>query len=307
MFGFCALLLILCSICLPGSRSGTALAAVLLVAVGVAAGWRLLGRGNPFRKHRILSSVVCLSIVLALGATLGLTWPSLTGEWQRAKQEWEEARELGRLNPRFYVARDTLDLVLDRPWFGWGAGSYVAVFPVYQGDYDRDAQGRPTALWDEAHCDWLQFPAEYGLVGLALLVATAALTAARVLPATKNHLTRSQESGVRSQELDQRSSTKHQASRSKNSAARSFWALTGCALLAIYALGDFPFQNPAVLLLWTVMLVTAGCSATSQTAEGSRQTTEAHGRRMTDGRRPTNPRRAERVSTNFSDSCVSDV
>jgi O-antigen ligase len=138
-----------------------------------------------------------------------------------------ETEAQGHWNLRVSTIRDTLPLVLARPWFGWGAGSFGAVFPIYQGDYGRNAKGEITSRWNQAHCDWLQIPAEFGLAGLALFVTSAGLAARRAILA---------------------------------GGPRTRWVLLGCGMVAADALADFPFQNPAVLLLWTVMLVTAGCA-----------------------------------------------
>ena len=118
-----------------------------------------------------------------------------------------------------------------RPWYGWGAGSYVAVFPIFQGNYDRDPKGRIEHPYNRAHCDWLQVAAEFGLVGLAFFVVTIGFALRRIF---------------------------------RVGGTRSAWALLGCGMVAIYAFGDFPFQNPAVLLLWTTMIVAAGCGGRKQ-------------------------------------------
>jgi O-antigen ligase len=59
-------------------------------------------------------------------------------------------------------------MALDRPWTGWGAGSYRWVSPVYQAEQKalQDDRGRLRVRALYAHHDWLQLFAEVGLLGL---------------------------------------------------------------------------------------------------------------------------------------------
>lgn len=111
-----------------------------------------------------------------------------------------------------------------RPWFGWGAGCFEIVWPVFQGNYLRDDSGRPRARFETAHNDWLQLLAENGFVGAVLLLAPVGWLFAR---------------------------------NWRRAALAGRWVLGGCAMLAAYAWLDFPFHNPAVLLLWAIVLTTA--------------------------------------------------
>jgi O-Antigen ligase len=64
---------------------------------------------------------------------------------------------------RLQFALSTLHMIAARPWFGWGLGSWPAVYPAF-------ATFDPGAIVNQAHCDWLQWIAEGGLpVGLAML------------------------------------------------------------------------------------------------------------------------------------------
>jgi len=64
-------------------------------------------------------------------------------------------------------------MALDRPWTGWGAGSYRWVSPVYQAEQKdlQDDRGRLRVRASYAHHDWLQLFAEVGLLGLLPLLA----------------------------------------------------------------------------------------------------------------------------------------
>ena len=84
----------------------------------------------------------------------------------------------------------TLDMAYDRIIFGWGAGSFRYIFPVYQSNYKeiwyskkhskRGWEGRK--IYNYAHNDWVQFLAEYGIVGCALIAALFLLLMAYLYP-----------------------------------------------------------------------------------------------------------------------------
>jgi O-antigen ligase len=67
----------------------------------------------------------------------------------------------------------------DNPIFGWGAGSFRYVFPIYQKEYDilwyyyyREDRGWiGRKIYNYSHNDWVQFLAEYGLVGCSMLLS----------------------------------------------------------------------------------------------------------------------------------------
>jgi O-antigen ligase len=68
------------------------------------------------------------------------------------------------------------EMTLDRPWFGHGAGCYVLLFteyhprvPAYMAALRRDHPTTHRPIHFHADGDWLEFTAEYGLVGTALL------------------------------------------------------------------------------------------------------------------------------------------
>jgi O-antigen ligase len=145
-------------------------------------------------------------------------------DWKRTAVEiadWQQGAPLGL---RARVAHDTARMAAARPWFGWGIGSFPVVFPVFQGDYLRDKTGRAEARFEFAHNDWLQLMAEAGLAGVLVVLVPVGAVASRTW---------------REGRFPER------------------WALGGCALVAAYAWIDFPFNNPAVCVLWVVMLLTA--------------------------------------------------
>ena len=78
---------------------------------------------------------------------------------------------------RVLSTKATLDMANDRILYGWGAGSFRYIFPIYQSNYEkiwhskkhwkRGWEGRK--VYNYAHNDWIQFFAEYGIVGCIFL------------------------------------------------------------------------------------------------------------------------------------------
>lgn len=131
-----------------------------------------------------------------------------------------------------------------RPLLGWGAGCFRYGFPDYARHHPEIyyAGTNTRRFWEHAHNDILQYPIEFGLVGLTPLVAGLAWLGWQL-------------------------------------ARRRFWAnplalpaTIGAGLTVVHAWGDFVFQNPAVLLTWAVLLLAAGRWAELDQQSGDRET-----------------------------------
>lgn len=233
-----AALLTLCTLPLPGSRAGLVLAVLLIGAFAARAGLTLWceTEGDPAAGRWGAGFLLMLVLVIA---GFGAHFYAERGraDWTRTQAQLARHAAGGMLDLRVELSRDTWRMARARPVFGWGCGCYEIVFPVFQGDYLRDAQGRATARFEFAHNDWLQVLAENGIAGAALLLSAAGLLARRTWGAAGR-------------------------------AGR--WALGGAAVVAVYAWIDFPFHNPAVLLLWTVLVASAGRLNRGQEGERSR-------------------------------------
>jgi putative inorganic carbon (HCO3(-)) transporter len=79
-------------------------------------------------------------------------------------------------NMRVDLWRDTLLMIEDRPWTGFGPGSYRWVYAQYN-EYMRSFLN-----WEYAHNEILHTVAEYGLVGLASIAAAILVALIRLLP-----------------------------------------------------------------------------------------------------------------------------
>ena len=67
-------------------------------------------------------------------------------------------------NIRLHIWADTLAMIREQPWLGWGSGSYQWIFPRFRTLSDQ-------LLFNYAHNEYLHFAADYGLVGLSLFAA----------------------------------------------------------------------------------------------------------------------------------------
>lgn len=123
---------------------------------------------------------------------------------------------------RQVATRAALDM-LSQEWpMGTGSGGFSYVFPLYQQKYPEIFLF-PVGVrqfWLHAHNDWVQFPIEFGLPGMLIVLAGWIYWGVALI-------------------------------------RRVFWenALSlvlvfGACLVTAYSYWDFPFQNPAVLILW---------------------------------------------------------
>jgi O-antigen ligase len=209
---------------LPGSRSGAFMALLILtgfLACLIGSLWRARGRSG---RQPWLIALVAGGIVFGAMSYGTQLYARRSLDLERTRRQISGALEGGALDLRFLVTRDTWHMAETRPWFGWGMGSFKFVFPSFQGNYLRGPGGILLARFDFAHDDWMQMMAEAGICGLAILV----------LPVLSAAWGAWRKGGVGGR-----------------------WGISGCAMIAAYAWVDFPLNNPAVLMLWTVLLLTA--------------------------------------------------
>ncbi len=115
----------------------------------IAAGFALLA----WRGRWLLSSVIFAALSLA---GLFLSLQSTGGE------------EYFNSNGRFKIWNHVLAAILERPWFGYGAGTFAHEFPTYH-------QGFEGKRFEQAHNELLQVFFEGGLVGLVLALAVLSM------------------------------------------------------------------------------------------------------------------------------------
>lgn len=224
--GFGIALLIAFTLPIPGSRSGLiVVGAILVFAVIKLIAVILAARQSHSRRAKWLRVVlITLFASLVMTGGLFLTKSSFGQHWERTKQQLHGLSS-GQSDLRILFSRDTLRMAADRPVWGWGIGALGNVFPQYQGNYLRDADGRINARLIHAHNDWAQIAAETGFVGLGLFFWFIFI---RI------------KAGVQS------------ASHLEH------WITGGMVILLLYALVEFPLHNPAVLFMISVLWSTVG-------------------------------------------------
>ncbi len=216
--GFCYLVagLLAGAVIVTGSRAGIAVMVVQVIGF-ILIQWRIRWRYpfamQPFsRIHRmILGSLLVL--VLASGG-IGLA------------RNLQLVRAVGHdLSFRSTVASDTLAMWRSRQWWGTGPGTFSVVFPYYQ------TLPVNQYFFKHAHCEPLQFLAEYGILGGGMTLAGFVLI------------------GRSSRRYDRRSTQ-----------VPSFMELEGYGLLlalggvGLHSLVDFPFRHPLILMLTCVWI-----------------------------------------------------
>lgn len=221
---FAAFLLIVMTLPLPGSRSGTLFGMLLVLCVVRAAFIRLSRKGERTPSPRRLLLLSILTLLLIVSAAW-LSREPLLRAYHKTQTQLNAGGADGPIYLRLNTAADTIRMAAERPLFGWGPGSFYFVFPLFQGDYLRDREGKPTSYFDAAHCDWVQMAAEYGWGAAVVMLALVLIGAMRIR---------------------------------RYSSRWAQWTFLGLILIAIYAIGEFPLQNRAVLLFCAMLFAAAG-------------------------------------------------
>lgn len=132
------------------SRMGnTAFFASLMLAGGLAL---LLMKNKSTSTTILLSSLLIIDIAI-VGTFFGVE--KVAERLQSSSTEKESRDE---------VSRDTFNMWLENPILGTGASSYKYTYPSYKSNDVTSNQ-----LYDHAHNDYLQFLAEFGIIGFILL------------------------------------------------------------------------------------------------------------------------------------------
>jgi O-antigen ligase len=135
------------------SRAGAVLVAGELAAILILAGFR--GRVPSVNLGRMVVRVVALSLVLA-----GIVGWKVTAEKFRDPEPYRVRREL---------LVSSLTMIAERPWSGFGMGTWPAAHPAYV----RSDNG---VIPNHAHNDWAEWAVEGGLPFFALTVLLAIWT-----------------------------------------------------------------------------------------------------------------------------------
>lgn len=192
--------------------------AFLAVCLGVFAIRQLIGGGGTRRP------IIAIVMIVIFGWFLktGLDAIGSKEAWHRMQSGFTGGDT--SLLQRQVATKASIEMLRDTWPEGIGAGGFRFLFPKYQIRYPELEYPK---FWENAHNDLVQIPIEQGLAGVILIIAGLVSVVIALIRAYfwENPL--------------------------------SFALVFGCALLVVYAWWDFPCHNPAVLLTWCVLLVTA--------------------------------------------------
>jgi O-antigen ligase len=132
---------------------------------------------------------------------------------------------------RAVILKDGFRMVKERPFLGWGLGTFSTVYPSFRSFYSKFEV-------NEAHNDFLQLLIESGIVGFVLMMGFLVLI---------------YRSGIRS--------VGHW--RIDPGASITLAALVGCTGLLVHGLSDFNMQIPANAALFVVLAAIAACGRAS--------------------------------------------
>ena len=205
---------------LCGSRSCSLLAILLLVAALIHGLVRIVShRHEDGRAAFKPATALVLVALVAFVSLFTLARPSIESRINDSQNQLLQMRSEGSIGGRATLYRDTWRMACDRPWFGWGLGSYGTVFMRY--NTQTSPVDRLPVYYQDAHSDWLQLFAETGVIGslfylLLLLVPLSFLRPFKQISALPTYL------------------------------------LAGCGFILLYAWIEFPFGNPSVTMtFWT--------------------------------------------------------
>ena len=148
------------SVIASGSRTGSALCLAEVIAIPLLA----------FARGQIGGRTLARAVLGSLAAMALLT---LVVGWQVLGERLQEANPYAL---RWKLVESSVAMLRDRPWMGFGLGTWPAAYPGYA-LYDDGT------LVNQAHNDWLQWAVEGGVPFFAMMLAIATWT---VRPAARS-------------------------------------------------------------------------------------------------------------------------
>lgn len=161
-----ALCAVLAVVCLTGNRAAIVGFSFSILAVEVFAVLSTISD----RKRGILRLLVAVVILLAVIGTLFQIMPTTR---ERFGEVVVNPKRVPALASRATMARIALAMWVEKPVVGWGAGEFAFQYldrlrDILPAEKTHDVL-RNLVFAREAHNDYLQFAAEFGIVGLAIL------------------------------------------------------------------------------------------------------------------------------------------
>lgn len=170
-FLFIALLAVIISIPLSGSRSGILLMIITLLSVTILCMIHYSQRN--WRKLSVIFILVTIGIFSTLLLNKKIHKNTTAEMINISKMQFNDFIE-GKKPFRFILWRDLLTQIKDKPLFGHGFNSYKSINPIYQSSEVRTrrrqllvaAHNNYVPLTGFGHNDWLEKISEFGIFGL---------------------------------------------------------------------------------------------------------------------------------------------
>ena len=215
--GLVTLLLLAATVPLSASRSCTVISAFILAGAFLHFALYLARARRRYNESVVLPiAAAAVAAGVAIAAIVYLGRDTIAVRTALTREQLQQARSAAVKNSRIQLYEDTVHMGDQKPWFGWGMASYPHVFVFY--NTRQSVDGLPV-YYHDAHSDWLQAYAEHGLIGTALLGASA------IIPLVMSR-------------------------RKIFNNSLSTYLLAGCAVVVLYSWVEFPFGNFAVVLSW---------------------------------------------------------
>lgn len=217
------MLMVLIALLATGSRVG-----VIAGLVGMALATVLYVAKRPETRSRREPNLLAIAVpLLLLLGLLVLFGPQLIERFTTVEDS---------TNVRLQLYEQVLRMISDRPWMGFGGGSFEYAYPLYhQAPVDFDF------VWDRAHSSYLALWSEYGVIFGSLpmlaMAATFVLLAATYL-------------------------------RSAKADTMIIAALAATVAVVIHSAVDFSLEMHGVTLLYTALLAGAAGKALSMRQGG---------------------------------------
>lgn len=167
------------ALALPFSGSRIGLLALLVFSGAIllwSVGQRMGIRRRTGRHGWIATLGLASALVISL-AVVGISALALTGRLQVTRMQLEAIAQERYPDLRIPAAMAAWEAAMDRPVWGWGAGSFTEYLPLFAGDAFYELRYQPETRnfgqlipAEAAHNDLIEWLSEFGLIGLGLLV-----------------------------------------------------------------------------------------------------------------------------------------
>lgn len=153
------LLLILVAVFSNTSRMAQAVGLLIILAMSAAMARTAAGMiARAEKKMVLLGLVIVIAAAVAIGQAAHLDQPIM---------RWRAFTKQLPVDARWLADRAAFSAVPDAGWFGFGPGTFRAIFPHYQREFGNGLRG----TWRFLHEDYLQTILEWGWLGSAAIAA----------------------------------------------------------------------------------------------------------------------------------------